>query len=133
MSTWNKKADKMLMFLALLPLALASPSAHIIGGDPVSDPNRHPWQVGNKNLYKFNYVMWYEFKKAHIVGKWFLIRNRACEVKTEIPSLVWKILCFKHVKMSVYLHLLNRKSENHCKIFCHEASIDMWRAYTICK
>ena len=31
--------------VCLLPLALAAPSEHIIGGDPVTDPGRHPWQV----------------------------------------------------------------------------------------
>ena len=31
--------------VCLLPLALAAPSEHIIGGDPVDDAGRHPWQV----------------------------------------------------------------------------------------
>ena len=37
-----------LLLAALLPLALAAPSEHIIGGTEVDDPDRHPWQVSDK-------------------------------------------------------------------------------------
>ena len=33
------------LLLCVLPLALAAPSEHIIGGELVDDPSRHPWQV----------------------------------------------------------------------------------------